>query len=268
MQTTPAALKNEALYAFAHELADIAQPIALQYFRTKLDVLEKQDLSPVTIADRSVEAAMRDRITQMHPDHGIYGEEHGQHGLDRRDIWVIDPIDGTKSFVSGMPTFGTLIAHLRDGAPDLGVIAIPFTGERWTGMAGAPSMFGDSPCKTSGCTSLSKARLYTTSPDIFDAAGLCLFEALSGRAAMRRFGGDCYAYGLLASGHVDAVFEMDLQPYDYMALVPVIEGAGGVITDWQGQALTLASEGRVIAAATPELHREMLGVLASGALDS
>lgn len=258
-------LKENALLAFAHELADLAQPIALKYFRTELDVLEKEDLSPVTIADRSVEAAMRARIMQVYPDHGIYGEEQGQQGLDRADIWVIDPIDGTRSFVTGMPTFGTLIAHLTDGKPDLGIISIPLTGERWTGQSGAPTLFGDRPCSTSQCKSLADARLYTTSPDLFDADGLRRFEALSERVGMRRFGGDCYSYGLLASGHVDAILEMDLEPYDFMALVPVVEGAGGVITDWQGNALTLGSDGRVMVAATRDLHREMLEVVSAAA---
>ena len=263
MQDTTLPSNDKALCAFAHELADLARSISMQYFRTELDVLEKDDLSPVTIADRAVEAAMRERIAQVYPDHGIYGEEQGQQGLDRAHIWVVDPIDGTKSFVTGMPTFGTLIAHLEEGTPDLGLISIPPTGECWTGQVGMPTTFGSSRCVTSGCASLADARFYTTSPDIFDETGSRCFEALSRRARMRRFGGDCYAYGLLASGHVDAVFEMDLQPYDYMALVPVVEGAGGVITDWQGRSLTLESDGRVIAAATRELHREMLEIIAT-----
>lgn len=253
--------ETDVLARFADGLADVTDAMAMTYFRKPLDVERKADLSPVTRADRAIETAMRDRIAERFPDHGIFGEEHENARLDAQHIWVLDPIDGTKSFVSGMPTFGTLIACLSDGVPEIGVISIPPTGERWMGGRGKTSTFNGLPCRTSARTSLADATLYTTSPDTFDPDGLQKFEALSCKVAMRRFGGDCYAYGLLASGHVDLVFEMDLHPYDYMALVPVIEGAGGVITDWTGQALGLLSDGRVLAAANPALHAEALAAL-------
>ncbi len=245
---------------FALSLADLAAPMAMRWFRRKLDVEHKADLSPVTAADREIEAAIRQRIARAWPDHGIFGEEHGQDNPDSDHVWVIDPIDGTRSFITGMPTFGTLIAHLVGGRPVLGVVAMPATGERWLGVAGRPTLFDGAPCHSSG-RRLGEARLYATSPDIFDEAGRAAFERVSARALMRRFGGDCYAYGLLAAGHVDAVVEMGLHPYDYMALVPVIEGAGGVITDWQGAPLTLASSGHVLASANPALHEEILPLL-------
>ncbi len=254
----------DELTDFAAMLADIAAPLTMAHFRTPLDVEQKADLSPVTRADREVESAMRAGIAARFPDHGILGEEHGDERAGGPHLWVIDPIDGTRSFITGMPTFGTLIAHLDRGRPDVGVIAIPATGERWQGARGRASLFQGLPCRTSGCTALEQARLYTTSPDLFDAAGRRAFDRVSARTAMRRFGGDCYAYGLLASGHVDLVVEMNLQPYDYMALVCVIEGAGGVITDWQGRALTLASSGHVVAAATGELHAQALAALTGG----
>lgn len=254
----------DRLAQFADTLADTTDAMAMTYFRKPLDIEVKPDDSPVTQADRAIETAIRQQISDAFPTHGILGEEHEDARLDADHIWVIDPIDGTKSFLSGMPSFGTLIACLVGGVPGIGVISIPPTGERWTGQSGAPSRFNGVPCRTSGRRSLSEAILYTTSPDSFDPQGLAQFEALSEKVAMRRFGGDCYAYGLLASGHVDLLFEMNLHPYDYMALVPVIEGAGGVITDWDGLPLTLTSDGKVIAAANAALHAEALSALGRG----
>ena len=246
---------------FALAVAQSVTPLALRYFRNPLDVELKADHAPVTVADRQIESEIRATIAATYPDHGIFGEEHGQDKADSAELWIIDPIDGTKSFISGMPTFGALVAYVRDGVPVIGVISAPATGEIWLGVQGQQSRFGDAPCQTRACKDLADARLYTTSPDVFDAAGLEAFERLSARAGMRRFGGDCYSYGLLASGHVDAVVEMSLQPYDFMALVPVIEGAGGQITDWQGAPLSLASSGQVVAAATPALHAQILELI-------
>ncbi|MCX2722342.1 histidinol-phosphatase [Roseibium salinum] len=261
MQRSTTPPETEMLARFADGLADVTDAMAMTYFRKPLDVEQKPDLSPVTQADRAIEAAMRESIAQRFPTHGILGEEHGDARLDADYVWVLDPIDGTKSFVSGMPTFGTLIACLFNGTPELGIISIPPTGERWMGLRGKPSTLNGALCRTSGRTRLADAILYTTTPDTFDAAGTAQFEALSRKVAMRRFGGDCYGYGLLASGHVDLVFEMNLHPYDYMALVPVIEGAGGVISDWKGEALGLHSEGQVVAAASAALHAEALAAL-------
>lgn len=251
----------EELSVFAMRLADMAGTISMQHFRRALDVEHKADDSPVTVADRAVEAAMRDRIEEKFPDHGIFGEEHGKENIDSAQMWVLDPIDGTKSFITGMPTFGTLIAYLDQGVPVMGIIDIPATDERWLGVAGKTALFNGFECRTSGCQRLADANLYATSPDIFDDAGAAAFSRVSAQVAMRRFGGDCYAYGLLASGHVDAVMEMSLEPYDYLALVPIIECAGGVVTDWEGERLTDQSDGRVIAAATPELHAEILSLI-------
>jgi histidinol phosphatase-like enzyme (inositol monophosphatase family) len=244
--------------AFAESLADEAGAIALRYFRRPLAVEAKADASPVTEADRQIEALIRQRIRERFPTHGLLGEEHGRDAGSSSLTWVIDPIDGTKSFISGMPTFGTLIALLDGETPVLGVIDHPALRERWTGSAGGPTRSNGAVCRTSACTSLADATLYATTPDMFKGAARKPFEAVSKRARMRRFGGDCYAYALLASGFLDAVIEAQLQPYDYMALVPVIEGAGGVITDWRGEPLGLEGAGRVVAAATPALHRELV----------
>jgi len=221
------------LAVFAMRLADLAADLSLKYFRKALDVEHKADSSPVTVAEREVEAAMRGCIEEAYPGPGIFGEEHGKENVGRARTWVLDPIDGTKSFITGMPTYGTLIAHLDQGVPVVGVIGMPAMDERWLGVAGEPTLFNGFACRTSGCQRLIDANIYATSPDVFDADGLVGFNRVSTQAAMRRFGGDCYSYGLLASGHVDAVLEMALEPYDYMALVPVISGAGGIITAWQ-----------------------------------
>jgi myo-inositol-1(or 4)-monophosphatase len=245
--------------AFAEEIADAVRPLALSYFRTTLDIDTKLDESPVTVADRTIELTLRDLINARFPDHGIIGEEAGR--KDGGDLtWVIDPIDGTKSFISGFPLFGTLISLAFRDEPLCGLIDIPATDERWAGLRGA-TMFNGERASTSRCLTLSEARFYTTSPDIFVGRELDQFERLSRETRFRRFGGDCYMYGLLASGHVDLILESGLMPYDYMALVSVVNGAGGVITDWDGKPLTLQSTGLILAAATPGLHRQALEII-------
>lgn len=261
MQNSPTLSELGQLAQFADRLADTTDAMAMTYFRKPLDIEAKDDNSPVTQADRAIESEMRRQITQAFPAHGILGEEEEAVNLGASRLWVIDPIDGTKSFLSGMPTFGTLIACLSDGQPDIGVISVPPMGERWVGQRGKSTTFNGAPCNASARQNLGDAILYTTSPDSFDTAGLSSFDKLSAHVAVRRFGGDCYGYGLLASGHVDLLMEMNLHPYDYMALVPVIEGAGGVITDWAGDPLTLASDGHVVAAASPALHAQTLAAL-------
>lgn len=233
------------------------------YFRQRVSVDSKADESPVTIADRTTEALMRDIIASAHPEHSILGEEHGIDAEGADYQWVIDPIDGTKSFISGMPTFGTLLGLTHKGEATLGIIDMPMLDERWVGQKGQPSTFNGSPCKVSAVTELADAMLYCTEPTMFNPEQYQRFEALTKQVAMRRFGGDCYSYGLLASGQIDLVVEGDLKYYDVMALIPVIEGAGGVITDWQGQPLTRDWDGLVVAAATPELHQKALAVINS-----
>lgn len=245
--------------AFAVELADAVRPVALSYFRTPLDVISKRDESPVTIADRTIERDLRDRIEARFPEHGIYGEEMGVKA-GNAFTWIVDPIDGTKSFITGFPLFGTLISLTYEEKPFCGLIDIPATGERWQAKPGL-SLFAGKTARTSGCERLTEARFYTTSPDMFAGRDSERFERLSRSARLRRFGGDCYIYGLLASGHCDIALETGLQPYDYMALVPVVRGAGGCITDWEGNELSIHSEGRVLASATPTLHQEALALL-------
>ena len=253
------------LLRIAHALADAAAVQSMAYFRTPLDIITKSDESPVTLADRAAETAMREILGSDLPADGIYGEEHGALQLDAGRVWVLDPIDGTRSFITGSPLWGTLIGVLEAGRVTLGVVDMPVLRERWIGQAGLGARRNGTPVRVSGCTRVADARIVTTSPDIFNAADWQAFDALSRRCAMRRFGGDCYGYAQLAGGTIDLVVETGLQPYDYLGPAGLIEAAGGVVTDWQGQPLGLKSDGRVVAAATPELHREALAALAASA---
>jgi len=248
--------------ALAEALADEAGAIARRYFRTAFKVDDKPDLTPVTIADREAEAAMRRRIEAAFPDHGIIGEEHGRVRADAEFVWVLDPIDGTKNFISGIPIFGILIGLAYRGRPVLGVIDQPILRERWLGIVGEPSLFNGAPIRTRPASALDMATLYSTSPDMFAGEDAARFARLKARVKLARYGADCYAYAQLASGFIDVVVERDLKPYDYCALTPVIEGAGGVMVDWQGRALDLGSDGKVIACGDPRLLAEVMAALA------
>jgi len=247
----------------AHALADAAAAQSMAYFRTPLDIITKADESPVTLADRAAETAMRAVLADAMPGDGIYGEEHGSERLEAGRVWVLDPIDGTRSFITASPLWGTLIGVLEGARVVLGMIDMPVLGERWVGQTGLGAHRNGVAVRASGCMEIAQARIVTTSPDIFNAADWQAFDALSRRCAMRRFGGDCYGYAQLAGGTVDLVVETGLQPYDYLGPAGLIEAAGGLITDWEGRALGLKSDGRVVAAATPELHRQALAALAA-----
>ena len=250
------------LVSLANRLADAARPIAARYFRTPVAIDDKSDLSPVTIADREAETAMRALLGKYVPEHGVLGEEHGAERTDAEYVWVLDPIDGTRAFITGLPIFGTLIALLQRGVPVLGVIDQPILRERWLGAAGQPSTLNGQPIKVRACPSLDQAYMYSTAPLMFPGPIAQRHEALADKVKLFRWGGDCYAYGLLAAGHVDLVVENTLKLYDFAALAPVIKGAGGMITDWRGNELTMHSDGSVLAAGDPAIHRAASAVLA------
>jgi inositol-phosphate phosphatase/L-galactose 1-phosphate phosphatase/histidinol-phosphatase len=251
-----------AALALAGQLADVARQISLAHFRTPLAVERKGDGSPVTIADRGIETEMRRMIRAAFPAHAIRGEEFAAEGSGEF-TWVLDPIDGTKSFVTGYPLFGSLIALLQGDRPVLGVIEAPALAERWVGCEGRATLFNGRQVQASACRTIEQAVVYTTTAETFNSAERHCFEALSARAALRRFGGDCYLYGMLASGHCDLVIEVQLKPHDFMAAIPIIEGAGGRISDWRGQPLGTATEGRVVAAATEALWRQAIEALSA-----
>lgn len=251
-------LPDQGMIDFAEKLADAAREHALKHFRNIASVDRKADASPVTIADHEIEAVLRGQIAATYPDHGIVGEELGETNADRPWAWVIDPIDGTKSFATGKPTFGTLIALMYESEPQLGIIEHPALDERWLGVKGRRSECCRGPCQTRTTEHLSDATLYATTVDMFSGRESAIFEHVSRQVNFRCFGADCYAYGLLASGLVDIVMEADLKPHDFIALVPVVEGAGGCITDWEGKPLRFESTGQVLASANLTLHSLVL----------
>ena len=223
----------------------------------------KADLSPVTIADREVESAMRRVLADMAPDDGILGEEEGASRLDAGTVWVLDPIDGTRGFLSGTPTWGVLIALCGASGPELGIIDQPYTGERFVGAAGSAWMTGPAgraALATRSTPALDQAILFTTFPEIGTPDERTRFEAVRDRVRLTRYGMDCYAYALLAAGQIDLVIEAGLNAYDIQAPIAVIEAAGGLVTDWQGG--PAHDGGRVLAAANADLHAAALGLLA------
>ncbi len=251
------------LVAHSEQLAHIAATSALGYFRGRLGVEFKADESPVTQADKAIEAELRSYLNAHFPDHGIYGEEHGVEGVNRQHLWVIDPIDGTRSFLSGHPLFGFLLAHLVDGMPEIGVIGMPALDEVFVGQRGLGARLNGQAISCSSQTDLDSAILYINEGEKIFADHPALFERLLQSGQTRRFGYDCYPHALVAMGHVDVVIDYDLQPYDFLAASVVVDAAGGVMTDWEGAPLSLTSDGCVISAATPELHSQMLKVIKS-----
>lgn len=258
-----------AFLAAAEEAASLAGEAIRPLFRSPLLVEAKGDASPVTEADRAAERALRAFLAGRFPDHGILGEEYGAEREGAEWLWVLDPIDGTRAFLTGRPLFGTLIGLLHRGVPVLGVIDQPVTGERWVGVAGEGTRFRPAaaaplaPVRTRPCAALAEAEFGCTSPDIFGAEDAPRLDRI--RRAVRRtsWGGDCYLYGLVALGLVDLVVETTLKPWDWAALVPVVEGAGGRMTDWRGRPLALgtAAAGDVIAVGDPALLPEVVAAL-------
>jgi histidinol phosphatase-like enzyme (inositol monophosphatase family) len=262
----PAPDLDAALRA-AEAAADAAAAVIRPYFRARLAIERKGDESPVTAADRAAEQAMRAVLADAFPSHGILGEEFGEDRPGASLQWVLDPIDGTKSFVTGRPTYGSLIALLEDGVPVLGVMSQPSIGERWIGIRGRPTTLfspigGPAVARCRPCPALAEAQLSVTTLDLFTAETRPRWERLAARVAQVTWGGDCYAHGLLALGLIDLVAEATYKVWDWAALVPIIEGAGGVITDWDGRPLRPGADGSVLAAGDAALHEAARDLLA------
>jgi inositol-phosphate phosphatase/L-galactose 1-phosphate phosphatase/histidinol-phosphatase len=252
----------DAFLALAVALANSAGDAIRPLFRQPITVDDKADLTPVTAADRAAEEVMRSLIEREFPDHGIIGEEFGRLREDAEFVWTLDPIDGTKSFISGVPLFGTLIALTHGKRPILGIIDQPISRERWVGIAGRPTTLNGAAVQCRSCPALAAATLFATTPDMFKAGDDVAFARVSNAVKLTRFGADCYAYGLLAAGFIDLVLEASLKPYDFCAMVPIVEGAGGVATDWRGADLDLVSDGRILVAGDPRAHEGALALLA------
>lgn len=246
--------------ALANTLANAAGKVVRQYFRQGFETVTKDDASPVTVADRNIELRLREIIERERPQDGILGEEFGSKESRNGLTWVIDPIDGTKSFVIGRPTFGTLIALCEDGVPVLGVIEQAIQKERWIGAKNLPTTFNGKTVRTRKCPSLKEACCGSTTPAMFEGLPP-VYERFDRKSKMMAWGGDCYMYGLMACGFMDVAVEASLSPYDFCALVPVIEGAGGKITDWEGKPLTLNSGKTVVAVGDPGLWEEVSSLL-------
>jgi histidinol phosphatase-like enzyme (inositol monophosphatase family) len=252
--------------ALAMRLADAAAAAIRPYFRTGLASERKGDATPVTQADRAAEEAMRRLLKAEAPRDTVIGEEMGATAGTSGRSWVLDPIDGTTSFLVGRPIFGTLIALVVEGWPVLGLIDQPILKERWLGATGRPTTLNGAPARTRACPSLADATLATTGPHYFDDHQGSHFMALAARTDHKRMvmGGDCYNYALLASGHIDIVCEANLKLHDWAALVPVIEGAGGTVCDWNGDPLHAGSDGHVLALGDPARVEDAVAALACG----
>jgi myo-inositol-1(or 4)-monophosphatase len=251
--------------AFVDQLAHVSGETIRPFFRTALGVENKSrsgDFDPVTAADRAAEAAMRALIKKTFPEHGILGEEFGAERADAEYVWVLDPIDGTKSFICGLPAWGTLIALTRRGAPVYGMMHQPFTREHFVGDGKAASYrgpAGDRTLRTRPCAALAEAVLMTTSPLLMQGADRQCFARVEQTVRLSRYGGDCYAYCVLAAGHIDLVIETELKPYDVLPLIPIIEGAGGIITTWENG--KPHDGGRIVAAGDKRVHAQAMELL-------
>lgn len=250
--------------SFVDQLASASGETILPFFRTALAVDNKdaRGFDPVTAADRAAEQAMRALIRQTFPDHGILGEEYGSERTESEYVWVLDPIDGTKSFISGMPAWGTLIGLMRFGEPVFGMMHQPFIGERFTGDGAAAryrGRAGDRDLRVRECTKLGEALLYTTSPLLMNETDRSIFQRAERAVRLSRYGGDCYAYCMLAAGQIDLVIETEIKPHDIVPLIPIVLGAGGIITTWENG--PAQNGGRIIVAGDARVHQAALELL-------
>lgn len=252
------------LVDFAEFLADKARAKLLPHFKQEIEIEVKGDSSPVTIADREVEEELRQLIAINYPEHGIFGEEFEDKNIHAEYVWVIDPIDGTKAFIAGRPTFGTLISLMHNGRAEIGIIDQPVLDECWVAYDSEVGLRNKNIKKTIStrrCPNLKDAFFACTSLDMFSAEEAPLVDKIRKECKQNIFGGDCYNYGALAAGKIDVIIESDMKPYDYMALIPIIKNAGGAITDWQGKELALNSSGQVLACGDKELHAKIVAML-------
>ncbi len=251
----------EDLSNAAYLIALKASEIPMAHFRAPLEIIDKADDSPVTVADRKTEKFIRDALAEQFPDHSIFGEEYGISGDLSGESWIIDPIDGTRYFISGFPLFGMLMAYMNQGVPLIGLVRMPALDETFVGVKGLGATLNGKTISCRDTRNLDQAIVFINEAERLQVADPELFARLCGVGHTRRMGYDCYPHALVASGQIDVVVDRGLEPYDYLPLVALIEAAGGVITDWDGKELTLQSDGRVVTSATKELHTEMLAFL-------
>ena len=251
----------DELTDFSKHLADESEKIIKKYFRTSLNVDNKEDKTPVTIADKEVELKIREIIKNNYPEHGILGEEFDQTNIESEYIWVIDPIDGTRSFIAGHKDFGTLIALVYNNKPILGIINCPMHNERCVGIIIKETTMNNKVVKTSKTTVINESYFCTSGLYLEDDHFKKSCDKIINKSKYYRLGGDCYMYGMIASGLIEIVLEDTLKTHDYMALIPVIEGAGGVGTDKYGSPVTINSDGSIVASANKSLHNQIINII-------
>jgi len=238
---------------------DLIREIGTKPFETEI----KGDGSPVTTVDQAVEDRIREIILETHPDHGILGEEREYTNADAELAWTIDPIDGTLPFLAGFPVFGTLLGLLHNGVPVLGVIDIPMTRERWIGWQNAPTTHNGKQVHTRSCAELAEAMMSTSNPDFYNEQDRPYLETMKEATKLNVYGGSCMAYAQIATGRIDIGFDVAFDIHDYLPLIPVIEGAGGIVTDWRGDRLTKTSGDRFVACGDKRLHEQAIAIFSS-----
>jgi histidinol phosphatase-like enzyme (inositol monophosphatase family) len=251
----------ESYTEFALNALAKAAAIPKQHFRRSIEITDKEDESPVTIADQNTEKLIRDTILATYPDHEITGEEHGSSNGTSEYRWIIDPIDGTRSFITGFPLYGMLLGLIKNNEPILGAIHMPELNETYMGENGKATVNGETQLATSQVTCLHDARVYINEGEKIVAPDPVLFSKLCKMGHTRRLSYDCYPHAMVAAGYIDICIDYDLKPFDYLPLIPVVEGAGGIMSDWQGKPLDMNSDGRVLSCANASLHNELVEIL-------
>jgi inositol-phosphate phosphatase/L-galactose 1-phosphate phosphatase/histidinol-phosphatase len=251
----------QQLIKLANKCADASGKIIKKYFRKKIKINLKKDNTPFTKADIEAEKIIRELILKQEPNCGFVGEETGTINMNREYCWVVDPLDGTKSFITGKPTFGTLIGLLKNNKPVLGILNQPILNERWVGIAGVETKYNNKKVRVRKCKSIKGAKMYATSPMMFQGRNKKIYKNVRAKIGECLFGADCYSHGLMSLGFVDVILEANLKPWDYIASASIISGAGGKITDWNDNDLNLQSDGRILATGDSNIHKQIIKII-------
>ena len=251
----------QQLIKLANKCADASGKIIKKYFRKKIKINLKKDNTPFTKADIEAEKIIRELILKQEPNCGFVGEETGTINMNREYCWVVDPLDGTKSFITGKPTFGTLIGLLKNNKPVLGILNQPILNERWVGIAGVETKYNNKKVRVRKCKSIKGAKMYATSPMMFQERNKKIYKNVRAKIGECLFGADCYSHGLMSLGFVDVILEANLKPWDYIASASIISGAGGKITDWNDNDLNLQSDGRILATGDSNIHKQIIKII-------
>ena len=251
----------QQLIKLANKCADASGKIIKKYFRKKIKINLKKDNTPFTKVDIEAEKIIRELILKQEPNCGFVGEETGTINMNKEYCWVVDPLDGTKSFITGKPSFGTLIGLLKNNKPVLGILNQPILNERWVGIAGVETKYNNRKVRVRKCKSIKGAKMYATSPMMFQGRNKKIYKNVRAKIGECLFGADCYSHGLMSLGFVDVILEANLKPWDYIASASIISGAGGKITDWNDNDLNLQSDGRILATGDSNIHKQIIKII-------